>query len=268
MFAYLAATVGLVQGLKYMGEPAKAKLGNQVAAASVLVALAALIYATGRAGTANLLLLLVLLALGTLIGNMWSNRVAMTAMPQLVSIFNGLGGACAVVLGLNQVFGQATPMDGKLAGTVLLLTNLFGAVAFTGSMVAYMKLDGRKLPRPSQGQKLAARVLLVVMVATLVYYMAWPADAGAFTWLILAISVLALLYGVYFALPIGGADMPVVISLLNALSGVATLFAGLVFHDPVMIIGGILVGATGVILTLQMCVAMNRSLSGVLAGTF
>src|SRR5690606_21978832 len=235
---------------------------------SVVLALVALILATGWTTPVNLILLLVLLAAGSVIGNIWSNRVAMTAMPQLVSIFNGLGGACAVVLGLNQVFGQGEIVDGKLGGTVLLMTNLFGAVAFTGSLIAFYKLDGRKLPRPSQGQKTAARVLLLVILALLVFYLAFPVNAGNFPLLILVISVAALLYGVFFALPIGGADMPVVISLLNALSGVATLFAGLVFHDPVMIIGGILVGATGVILTLQMCVAMNRSLTGVLAGKF
>ncbi len=268
MFAYLAATIGLVQGLKFMSEPARAKLGNLVAAVSVLVALVALVLATGWASLANLLLLVLLLAIGTVIGQIWSNRVAMTAMPQLVSIFNGLGGACAVVLGLNQVYGQGHPVGDKVAGSVLLLTNIFGAVAFTGSMVAYLKLDGKKLPRPSQGQKIAARILLSLTLAAMVYYLAAPVDVVLFPLLMLAVSVVALLYGIYFALPIGGADMPVVISLLNAMSGVATLFAGLVFHDPVMIIGGILVGATGVILTLQMCVAMNRSLSGVLAGTF
>lgn len=268
VLAYLVATVGLVQGLKYMGDPAKAKMGNLVAAAAVLVALVALVAVTEKASTANLLLLLVMMGIGTLIGNIWSNRVAMTAMPQLVSIFNGLGGACALVLGLNQVYGQGTLVEDKLGGSVLLLTNLFGAVAFTGSMIAYWKLDGRKLPRPARTQKLIAQALLGLVVIAFGYYLLSPAEPAHFPVLLLAVSLAALLYGVYFALPVGGADMPVMISLLNALSGVATLMAGLVFHDPVMIIGGILVGATGIILTLQMCVAMNRSLTGVLAGKF
>ncbi len=266
--AYLVATVGLVQGLKFMGDPAKAKLGNLVAAGAVLVALVALVITTGWTASANLLLLLAMMAVGVVIGNIWSNRVAMTAMPQLVSIFNGLGGACAVVLGLNQVYGQDALVDSKLGGSVLLLTSLFGAVAFTGSIVAYLKLDGRKLPKPAKSQKVLAQVLLAVVAAVFAYYLLAGPDPAQFPLLILVVSVVSLLYGVYFALPVGGADMPVMISLLNALSGVATLMAGLVFHDPVMIIGGILVGATGVILTLQMCVAMNRSLSGVLAGKF
>ncbi|MEO7080504.1 MAG: NAD(P)(+) transhydrogenase (Re/Si-specific) subunit beta [Flavobacteriales bacterium] len=266
--AYLLATIGLVQGLKFMGEPAKAKQGNLIAAGSILLALISLIIATGWAASVNLILLMGLLATGGVIGYIWSNRVAMTEMPQLVSIFNGLGGACALVLGLNQVYGHGVLDFGKMTGLVLLLTNLFGAVAFTGSMVAFFKLDGRKLPRPSKSQKLIAQVLLGLLLIALLYFVALPVNGDAFPMLILMVSVAALLYGIYFALPIGGADMPVVISLLNALSGVATLFAGLVFHDPVMIIGGILVGATGVILTLQMCVAMNRSLMGVLAGKF
>lgn len=268
IFAYLIATVGLIQGLKLMGDPAKAKMGNLVAAASVVVALVALIAATHATSSINLLLLLVMMGIGTLIGNIWSNRVAMTAMPQLVSIFNGLGGACAVVLGLNQTYGQGIPVEDKLGGAVLLLTNLFGAVAFTGSMVAYLKLDGRKLPRPAKAQKILAQVLLGLILIAFGYFLFTASHPGTFPTLLLAVTLASLLYGVYFALPVGGADMPVMISLLNALSGVATLMAGLIFRDPVMIIGGILVGATGIVLTVQMGEAMNRSLGKVLAGKF
>ncbi len=267
-FVYLLATVGLIQGLKFMGDPARAKTGNMLAAASVVLALVAVVVATGWVGSTHLLLLLGLLAVGTVIGKIWSDRVAMTAMPQLVSVFNALGGACAVVLGLNEVYGAGTMVESKLLGGVLIFTNLFGGVAFTGSMVAYLKLDGRKLPRPSQVHKVLARGLLGLLVAALIYYFVMPVDALSYPALLLGISIVALAYGVFLTLPIGGADMPVLISLLNALTGVATLMAGLLFHDPVMIIGGILVGATGVLLTLQMCTAMNRSLSGVLAGKF
>ncbi|MBX2982853.1 MAG: NAD(P)(+) transhydrogenase (Re/Si-specific) subunit beta [Flavobacteriales bacterium] len=268
VYAYLIATIGLVQGLKFMGDPARAKMGNMLAAASVLLALVALVIATGWSHIANVFLLLALLAVGTFIGNIWSNRVAMTEMPQLVSIFNALGGACAVVLGLNAVYGVGTPVDTKLLGSVLILANLFGGVAFTGSLVAFLKLDGRKLPRPAPVQKILARTSLALLLIATVYYLVMPVDIGFYPTLLLAISIVALLYGVFLTLPIGGADMPVLISLLNALTGVATMMAGLLFHDPIMIIGGILVGATGVLLTLQMCVAMNRSLGGVLAGKF
>ncbi|MBK7286625.1 MAG: NAD(P)(+) transhydrogenase (Re/Si-specific) subunit beta [Flavobacteriales bacterium] len=206
-----------------------------------------------------------LLAMGTVIGKAWSNRVAMTAMPQLVSIFNALGGACAVVLGLNEVYGTGTPVDNKLLGSVLILATLFGGVAFTGSMVAFLKLVGRKLPRPASPQSAGAGAAHLVGGGG-DHYLAMPVDASAYPALLLGIAIAALACGVFLTLPIGGADMPVLISLLNALTGVATLFAGLLFHDPVMIIGGILVGATGILLTLQMCSAMNRSLGGVLAG--
>ena len=266
---YLASAVGLVQGLKFMGDPARAKLGNTVAAASVVIALIAVAIAHGGPGTSSftIALLVGLILFGTVIGKVWSDRVAMTAMPQLVSIFNALGGACAVVLGLNAVHSEG-PVDSKFLGIVLILGGVFGGTAFTGSMVAYMKLDGRKLPRPVKAHKHVAQVLLLTMSAITLSYLIAPSDYLAFPTLLLTISIAALLYGIFFTLPIGGADMPVLISLLNALTGVATLIAGLLFHDPVMLIGGILVGATGLLLTTQMCTAMNRSLGNVLAGSF
>ena len=263
---YLVAAVGLIQGLKFMGDPARARMGNTVAAASVVLALVAVILATGWSHITNLVLLMVLIAIGTVIGKVWSARVAMTEIPQLVSILNALGGACAVVLGLNSVYGVGTLVDSKLLGSVLFLGNVFGSVAFTGSIVAFMKLDGRKLPRPSSIQKTLARVLLGLLVLAAAFYLIAPDLQQDFPALLLGVSIAALIYGIYLTLPIGGADMPVLISLLNALTGVATLMAGLLFHDPVMIIGGVLVGATGLILTLQMCTAMNRSLTSVLAG--
>ncbi|MBP6311667.1 MAG: NAD(P)(+) transhydrogenase (Re/Si-specific) subunit beta [Flavobacteriales bacterium] len=264
--AYLIAAIGLVQGLKFMGRPAKARLGNMVAAASVIIALTTVSIATGWTGSANVVLLLVLVAIGTIIGKIWSARVAMTSIPQVVSIFNALGGICAVLLGLNTVYGIGTAVDEKLLGTVLIVANIFGAVAFSGSMVAFMKLDGHRTPRPSNFQKYIARTLLAVIVIAAGCFLLVPIEPMHFPPLLLAISVTALAYGIFLTLPIGGADMPVLISILNALTGVATLMAGLLFREPVMIIGGVLVGATGLILTLQMCAAMNRSLASVLAG--
>ena len=267
VYAYLIATIGLVQGLKFMGDPARAKMGNMLAAASVLLALVALVIATGWSHIANVFLLLALLAVGTFIGNIWSNRVAMTEMPQLVSIFNALGGACAVVLGLNAVYGVGTPVDTKLLGSVLILANLFGGVAFTGSLVAFLKLDGRKLLAPAPVQKILARTSLALLPhsnglllgdACRYRLLPHPVASDLHSRVVMACSSPYPLVGRH-----AGTDL-----LLNALTGVATMMAGLLFHDPIMIIGGILVGATGVLLTLQMCVAMNRSLGGVLAGKF
>ena len=266
---YLAAAIGLVQGLKFMGDPSRAKLGNTVAAGSVILALVAVAIAHSNSGTSfvSIALLLGFILIGTVIGKVWSDRVAMTAMPQLVSIFNALGGACAVVLGLNAVYSDA-PVENNFLAVVLILGGIFGGAAFTGSLVAFMKLDGRKLPRPVIAHKYIAQVLLVVMSALTLLYLIVPSMSPTFPTVLLVISIAALLYGIFFTLPIGGADMPVLISLLNALTGVATLMAGLIFHDPVMLIGGILVGATGLLLTTQMCTAMNRSLGSVLAGSF
>jgi NAD(P) transhydrogenase subunit beta len=265
---YLLSTIGLIQGLKLMGDPPRAKLGNLLAALSVGIALLAVVWTGHLAGTGpvNLLLLAGLLAAGTLVGRLWAYRVAMTGMPQLVSILNGLGGISAVLLGLNQVYGLDGHSPAPLLGMVVLLSNLFGGIAFTGSMVAYLKLDGRTLPRATMAVKVVSNVLLGTLVLLTGAYLTLPLGQLHYPTLLLAVSLIALVYGITFTLPIGGADMPVLIALLNALTGVATLLAGLLFKDPVMLIGGILVGATGMLLTVQMGKAMNRSLRSVLAG--
>ncbi|HRD53030.1 MAG TPA: NAD(P)(+) transhydrogenase (Re/Si-specific) subunit beta [Flavobacteriales bacterium] len=266
---YLLSTIGLVQGLKFMGDPARARLGNTVAAFSVVLALGAVVWSSmvPGTGTVHLVLLGLLLAAGTVLGGVWSYRVAMTAMPQLVSLFNALGGLSAVLLGLNMVHGQGVDDSAKGASSVLMLGVLFGGLAFTGSIVAYLKLDGRKLPKAGQLHRTVARVLLVVQVALFLAHLLLPQPIAPFGTLLSTMALLALLYGLFLTLPIGGADMPVLIALLNALTGVATLLAGLLFKDPVMLIGGILVGATGLLLTMQMSKAMNRTLRSVLAGS-
>lgn len=265
---YLLSTIGLIQGLKLMGDPSRAKLGNMLAALSVAIAMVAVVYAghpTGT-GTTNLLLLMALLAGGIMVGRVWAYRVAMTSMPQLVSILNGLGGISAVLLGLNQVFGLGQHSPDKLLGVVVLLSSVFGGIASTGSVVAYLKLDGRKLPRGTLGHKVISNILLGMLILLTGTYLLTPLGTLTYSTLLLATAIIALVYGFTFTLPIGGADMPVLIALLNALTGVATLLAGLLFKDPVMLIGGILVGATGMLLTIQMGKAMNRSLRSVLAG--
>lgn len=266
---YLISTIGLVQGLKLMGDPARARMGNAVAAFSVVLALGAVTWASIVPGTntAHLVLLGLLLAAGTVLGRVWSYRVAMTAMPQLVSLFNALGGLSAVLLGLNMVHGTNMNSGSVAAGTVLMLGVVFGGVAFTGSVVAYLKLDGRRLPPAKRLHRGVARVLFAAQSALLVAYLLPPETPLPFAVLLTTMAILALVHGLFLTLPIGGADMPVLIALLNALTGVATLLAGLLFKDTVMLIGGILVGATGLLLTVQMSKAMNRSLRSVLGGT-
>lgn len=266
---YLLSTIGLVQGLKFMGSAGKARLGNAVAAFSVLLALSATTYSaiTPGTSTAHFVILGLLLMSGTVIGRIWSYRVAMTSMPQLVSLFNALGGLSAVLLGLNAIHTLDNGPGHKAAGVVLILGVVLGGIAVTGSVGAYLKLDGRRMPAARRAHRLAARALLLVQLGLLLSFLLLPGTTLPIKALLPVMALLALAQGLLLTLPIGGADMPVLIALLNALTGVATLLAGLLFKDAVMLIGGILVGATGLLLTLQMSKAMNRTLSRVLAGS-
>jgi NAD(P) transhydrogenase subunit beta len=186
----------------------------------------------------------------------------MTAMPQLVSLFNATGGAASALVGLLEF---SNPANESLLVTLLGL--IVGAVAFSGSMIAYGKLDGKIGNIAAGYMKYVNYVLLAALVAITVYVLMQPnpLEYGNIVYILFAV---ALLYGVLFVMPIGGADMPVVISLLNSLTGVAAALAGFIYGNQAMILGGIFVGAAGSILTLLMCKAMNRSLLSVLLGGF
>ena len=269
-FLFFIATIGLILGLKFMGDPARAVLGNAVAALSVVVALIGVTIKSydpaAGAGTFNIVLVVCLLVAGGLIGRVMAVRVPMTGMPQLVAMLNGFGGLAAVVIALIEGIAHPIGDDMRMTGGLLLLSAVFGGVAFTGSLVAHSKLEGRKLPKARPVHILAARVLLWSMAALFAVYMLAPTPIMPFTTLLVIIAVLALLYGALFTLPIGGADMPVLICFLVALHGLVALLAGMFFHDTVMLIGGVLVGATGSLLTVAMSRAMNRTLRSVLAG--
>jgi NAD(P) transhydrogenase subunit beta len=224
--------------------------------------------ATPASGHGNLIWILAAMAIGALIGWAAASRVAMTAMPQLVSIFNGFGGACAVVLGGLELQRVAQGVQSANTGQllILLLTLFIGGVAFTGSVLAYLKLDGKvwdeKITLPKHST--INLIFLVGLVAYLIYLCIYP-DAMS-TGDFVVFGVLTLIYGFSFVAPIGGADMPVVISLLNSFTGLSAAAAGLVYDNQIMLVGGILVGASGTILTILMCNAMNRSLLNVLIG--
>ena len=217
--------------------------------------------------TTNLIIMLVAITVGTIVGKRYSDKVQMTGMPQLVSLFNATGGGCAMLLGLV----EANPMDPKpeiLTMQILLIAGLItGAIAFTGSIIAERKLAGKVKDYRTMGVVFSARILLVLMILLPVVYFFGFIPIG-FAPFIYLLAFLAMIYGILFVLPIGGADMPVVISLLNSITGIATAFTGLVYGNKVMIAGGIFVGAAGIFLTLLMCTAMNRSLMKVLAGKF
>lgn len=266
---YIIAVLLFIVGLKRLSSPATARAGNLLAAAGMGLAIVlTLIVPLEGGGDNNYLWILGGMVIGGVIGIVSANRVAMTSMPQMVSIFNGLGGGCAVAISIVELNRYQGATDLGMGEHVTTLFALFvGAVAFTGSLLAYGKLQGLindntlKIPAPT----FVNMTLLVVILAGIAYRVVAPAEPFFWAYLVLGIS---LVYGVTFVLPIGGADMPVVISLLNALTGVAAGLAGIVYDSQVMLVGGILVGASGTILTVLMCEAMNRSLWNVIIGGF
>ncbi|MCZ4318158.1 NAD(P)(+) transhydrogenase (Re/Si-specific) subunit beta [Aequorivita viscosa] len=266
---YLIATLSFLGGLKFMSSPKNAKTGNLIAATGMVLAVVLTFIAavTATVPYTNLIIMLLAIAVGTVIGKRLSDKVEMTGMPQLVSLFNATGGGCAMLLGLveaNQMDVSTTVLGNK----ILLIAGLItGAVALTGSIIAERKLAGKVKDRRSKAVIFTARILLVLMVLLPVLYFLGFIPIS-FTVFMYVLATVAMVYGVLFVLPIGGADMPVVISLLNSITGIATAFAGFVYGNKVMIAGGIFVGAAGILLTLLMCKAMNRSLLKVLAGTF
>ncbi len=266
---YLLATLSFLGGLKFMSSPKSAKTGNLIAAFGMVLAVVLTFVAavTATVPYTNLIIMLLAIAVGAIIGKRLSDKVEMTGMPQLVSLFNATGGGCAMLLGLVEA-NQMDVFTAILGNKILLIAGLItGAIALTGSIIAERKLAGKVKDRRSKTVIFSARILLILMVLlpTLYFFGIIPMD---FTVFMYVLATLAMVYGVLFVLPIGGADMPVVISLLNSITGIATAFAGFVYGNKAMIAGGIFVGAAGILLTLLMCKAMNRSLLKVLAGTF
>ncbi len=267
---FLLGSVGFVWGLKRLSSPDTARRGNMIASIGMGLAILSIIFAPLDQGDNNYAWVIAGLAVGAVIGYLMAIKVKMTAMPQMVSIFNGLGGACAVLIAMVELRHYYTGANAMSGGQVAIsLTALFiGGIAFTGSMLAWFKLEdwlrdnALVLPRHS----IFNMALLAVILAMGIYVFVLKIDAGI--GLAAIFMLLALLYGVSFVVPIGGADMPVVISLLNSFSGLSAAAAGLIYGNNFMLVGGILVGASGTILTILMCEAMNRSLLNVLIGGF
>lgn len=268
--AYLVGAVAFVWGLRLLGSPDTARKGNLYAAAGMILAIIATFFVPLEQNNGNFGWIIGGMAGGGLIGWLAAKRVKMTDMPQLVSIFNGLGGACAVVLAYAEIAqyyaGARTMTSGESA--IVLIALLIGGIAFTGSLLAYAKLQGLVwdkqviLPRH---QLINLVLLLVVIVLAVMVFL--QGGTGGMT-LVIILTVVTLIYGFSFVAPIGGADMPVVISLLNSFTGLSAAAAGLVYGNNIMLVGGILVGASGTILTVLMCEAMNRSLFNVVIGGF
>lgn len=270
---YLIGSVTFIIGLKMLSHPAKARNGNLIAAAGMIIAIIGTIFLY-KDDDGNRLhnygWIFGGISIGAIIGTLAAKKVKMTAMPEMVSMFNGMGGACAALISIvefNHLIHTYSIADIPQGIVLIILLGLIiGSISFAGSMIAWGKLNGKVRDFSFKGQHIFNIVLLLVILALAAYLIGWtPTNAIIIFY---AIFVLALLYGVFFVLPIGGADMPVVISLLNSFTGVAAACGGFLYDNKVMLTGGILVGAAGTLLTMLMCKAMNRSLLNVLIGSF
>ena len=271
LLAYLFGSVTFIMGLKMLSHPDSARKGNLIAAAGMIVAIFATIFLYEYKGQEeqpvklhNYVWIFGGLLLGTIMGWMAAKKVQMTAMPEMVSLFNGMGGACAMLISLIEFRNDSVPPTGKMI--IIVLGMIIGTVSFAGSIVAWGKLAGKVKDRTIPGGQMINFALFAGIIGLSI------AVIGHFVpdmpYLFYGILALAAMYGILFVMPIGGADMPVVISLLNSFTGVAAAFGGFLYNNPVMLTGGILVGSAGTILTILMCTAMNRSLKNVLIGSF
>ena len=256
-----------------LSNPATARKGNLIAAAGMTLAILGTIFLyTDEAGNKlhNYAWIFGGILIGGVIGTLSAKKVKMTAMPEMVSMFNGMGGACAALISVvefNHLLKTYSTANIP-AGTVLiiLLGLIIGSVSFAGSMIAWGKLNGKVKDFSFKGQHIFNILLLLSILGLATYLIGWtPANAKIIFYIVFALS---LSHGVCMVLPIGGADMPVVISLLNSFTGVAAACGGFLYDNKVMMTGGILVGAAGTLLTVLMCKAMNRSLTNVLIGSF
>ena len=264
--AYLITGICFIVGLRYLSSPKTARLGNRISMAGMAIAL----LATLTQGIVGWWSVGIGLAIGAAIGIYSARVVKMTAMPQMVALFNGAGGGAAALVAMGDILrllrdstDGTLPLDQTIP---IVLSSAIGAISFSGSIIAFLKLQelmtGRPIQYPGQ-QIINALVALTVVGASVAVCLNYFPDVAFFVGL-----SAALLLGVLFVLPIGGADMPVVISLLNAFTGLAAAMTGFVLSNNVLIISGALVGASGTLLTLLMGKAMNRSITNVLFGAF
>lgn len=296
---YLIGSVTFIIGLKMLSNPATARRGNLIAAAGMSLAILGTIFLYKDDNGDNLHnygWIFGGIIIGAIIGTLAAKKVKMTAMPEMVSLFNGMGGACAALISISEFYhlipsvSHPSPSLGEIEETtsmalkliVIILGLVIGSTSFAGSMIAWGKLNGKVKDFSFKGQHILNLVVLAVILFLSAYLIitaplqirmdGFSIDAPVISPnaspIFLIIILLSLLYGILFVFPIGGADMPVVISLLNSFTGVAAACGGFLYDNKVMLTGGILVGAAGTLLTILMCKAMNRSLKNVLIGNF
>jgi NAD(P) transhydrogenase subunit beta len=262
---YLVTIVTFILALRFLSHPAHARRGNQIGAVGMLIAIAATFAHKGLTSYW-------VIALGMLIGGAFgavaARKVKMTAMPQMVALFNGVGGGAAALISLAELH-RILPEPGTPKvdiGVAIVLSALIGSISFAGSMIAFAKLQELIGGRPITytGQQFVNGALFLACIAAGIALIAGVQQE----WLLWSLVAGASIFGVLFVLPIGGADMPVVISLLNAFTGLAAAATGFELENNVLIVAGMLVGASGTLLTMKMGQAMNRSITNVLFGAF
>ena len=261
---YLIASVTFILGLKMLSNPKTARNGNLLAAAGMIAAILGTIF-LHQVRIDNVIYGLIFgaIALGTVVGWLTAKSVQMTKMPELVSLFNGMGGACAALIGLVEFHHN---VNNPTNVAIILAGMIIGSVSFSGSIIAWAKLNGTlknaiRLPKYN-----ILNTAIMVGLFAYAFFIVWSETHSEVHLYLLFFA--ALIYGVLFVIPIGGADMPVVISLLNSFTGLAAAFGGFLYGNQVMLTGGILVGSAGTLLTLVMCKAMNRPLFNVIFGAF
>jgi len=267
--SYLIASVLYIMGLKMLSNPKTARKGNLWAAFGMTLAIAATIFLyKDEEGhkLGNYVWIFGGMIIGSIIGCLAAIKVKMTAMPQMVSMFNGMGGACAAMIGLIEFPHYFGPHGNTLTLTTIFAGMVIGSVSFAGSMIAFAKLNGNMNKDIRLPYYNIINTLFIIGIAVLAALLLLHQIQNPMWVYILALASLA--YGVLFVIPIGGADMPVVISLLNSFTGMAAAFAGFLYGNMAMLTGGILVGSAGTILTVVMCQSMNRSLTAVIFGAF
>jgi NAD(P) transhydrogenase subunit beta len=289
--AYLVAAVMFIQGIRRLSKVRTAKSGNTLSASAMLIAIVVTMVVVS--GSASWPYILAGMVVGSLIGLVAAQRVEMTAMPEMVALFNGFGGGASALVSLALFFamfsvvgssgnfqlmggyetpavGAPTPITSPSSAVSAILGLIIGAITLSGSFIAFLKLNGTIWGNHFQfgGRNAINAFLLIAPLLAGLVICFMPIAPSTVLIIMLAITVLSLIVGVTATLPIGGADMPVVISLLNSLSGVAASMAGFAVQNPLLIVAGSLVGASGLILTQIMCKAMNRTLAGVLFKSF
>lgn len=264
--AYLIASILFVLGIKMMNKTKSARQGNRLSALGMFIAIVATLL---QIEVISLVEIFGCIVLGSSIGLYYANKVEMTKMPEMVALFNGFGGLASFSVALSDYFlrTEVNMESIELVTVISIIVSVFiGGVTFTGSIIAFLKLNGNISGSPItfKGQHPLNLVLFLSFLAAATYTIIDQSDPI----LIIALIVISLILGVLTVIPIGGADMPVVISLLNSYSGMAACATGFILNNNVLIVAGSLVGASGIILTQIMCKAMNRSLVNVLLGGF